>query len=119
MSGASGVLSKIKVMADDHSEPVLSGMVSTDSWTTGLPGADVVISGEGRVVRTRSDVNGRFALRVPAGSYEVTALLGGWSFQPGVLSFEDPQRVVLRTGTCAQVQLEGSRVGSDGKTKER
>lgn len=109
LSEAGSVLEKLAAMSQDHSFPTIEGMVSTDSWTIGLAGADVLIAGPAGTFEVSSDANGRFELRVPQGTYTVTSRLKGWAFEPALLSHEDPRKLVLINGTCAQVQLEGSR----------
>lgn len=105
---ASSVLTKIQAISREQKKGVISGMVGTDSWTTGVPGAVVKISGSDYDSETKTNAKGRFIQKVPVGIYTVTAAKDGTPISAEPFSYENPARVVIAPGGCAQVQFTDS-----------
>jgi len=84
---------------------MVSGMVSTESLTTGVPHVTIRAIGTGSATTAMTDQRGRFDMRLPAGKYSLEAIRSGWSFKPEPLSYENPEALTIVAGACAQVQL--------------
>ena len=65
------------------------------------------ITGEGKP-RTVPVENRRFRLRVEPGAYTVTPVQAGWQFQADEFSYDNPHKIKLAAGQCAQVQFQAS-----------
>lgn len=85
---------------------LLSGIVTTSSWTTGVPGVTITASGQARTFRAISDRDGRFAFKLPPGIWSFHAAASGEKFDPGPVSYENPRELRLEPGSCAQIQFE-------------
>jgi len=48
---------------------------------------------------------GEFQLNVPAGRYVVIASKDGFTFDTADISYEDPRKIRIEPGGCAQVQF--------------
>jgi hypothetical protein len=107
LSRAASVLAAIDAAKKVHSNASISGMVSTESWTTGVPGVELKVTGAAAEFRSKTDAGGRFEMRVPAGVYTVEARGQGRLLQPEPFSYEDPRHLTLGPGDCAQVQFSG------------
>jgi hypothetical protein len=108
LSKSSKVLNEVVALAESEAPPLISGLVSTEAWSTGIAGADIVASSPTGTFRTRSGLDGRFNLRVDPGKYSVTAKAPETTFATGLLSYEDPSHLNLESGACAQVHFEGN-----------
>jgi|SRR5579871_1089882 len=104
------VFTAIKSFNVSAPDALVEGMVSTDSWTTGIPDALVTANGNGRSFVAKTDQNGRFTLRIPAGRFKLSAARSGWSLEPAPFTYEDPNDLRLETGACAQVQFSGTQI---------
>jgi hypothetical protein len=87
---------------------IVSGMASTEAWTTGVPDVTITAVGRGKTFTARTNPAGRFEMLLPAGRYRMEASLSGWSFAPTLLSYENPADLVLTRRGCAQVHFSGS-----------
>ena len=100
---SASALAEVEKTLRSHQNPLLSGQVTRDSWTTGIADALVTVSGKNRVFHLKTSSNGRFSMRVPPGTYTLTAEKSGLSVPPNPLSYEKPKHLILKAGTCAQV----------------
>lgn len=105
LAHAKPALEALTKMEDSLRKPLIDGMVSTTSWTTGVPGVSIRLSGTGGVFHARTDAAGHFQLRVPAGHYVATATKHGATFAANPFSYEDPTNLDLSDKTCAQVEF--------------
>ena len=110
LSKSSKVIHQVRAMASYQEDPIISGLVTTDSWSTGVHGVDISATNATGVFKVRSDSEGRFELQVKPGTYSVTARTPNWSFEKGLLTYENPDHLILRSGACAQVHFEGKLV---------
>jgi hypothetical protein len=106
-SGSATVLQAIKSAQASTSDSLVSGMVSTDSWTTGVPDVIVRAVGARQSFSAKTDQGGRFLLRLPNGKYMLEAAREGWSFMPGY-GYENPRNLNVSPGYCAQVHFSGA-----------
>ena len=104
---SASVLSAIKAVKANAGDAAVEGLVSTDSWTTGVPDVTVRAIGNGTTIAVKTDQAGRFQMRLPAGRYKLAAVRTGWSFEPGLLSYENPTDLRITAGGCAQVHFSG------------
>jgi hypothetical protein len=70
----------------------------------GVPGVSISVRGGGSAFQTRSDANGRFLFRVPAGRYELPLSADG-PFQSDYNGDTNLRNMALVDGQCAQIQL--------------
>jgi hypothetical protein len=108
LANASTTLQQIQHMSSVSMRGTISGMVGTDSWTTGLPGVTIRVSGNHRTFETETNANGRFSQVVPVGTYTITAKKNGESVAAEPFSYENPAHAVIAPGGCAQVQFTDS-----------
>ena len=108
LNRSASVLAAINSVKANAADPVVDGMVSTDSWATGVADVTVRAIGNGMTFATRTDQAGRFRMRLSAGRYRLEAVRSGWSFGATPLSYENPDALVLAAGGCAQVQFSGA-----------
>jgi hypothetical protein len=108
VSQSGNVLAQIKSIESRSPLGVVYGMVSTDSWTTGLSDVFVKAIGNGQTFSTKTDQTGRFMLRLPTGQYTLNAARPGWSFRPDPFGYESPQNLTVGSGYCAQVQFSSA-----------
>jgi hypothetical protein len=108
MSQSENVLAQIKSIQPRPASGLIYGMVSTDSWTTGVPNVVVKTLGSGPTFSTKTDQTGRFTLRLPTGRYALDAVRPGWSFAPEPFGYESPKNLSIALGYCAQVQFSGT-----------
>jgi hypothetical protein len=99
------ILQDVEAMNHSDRQPLIAGMVSTDSWDTGVPNILVTVSGQGRIFHARTAADGGFQLRVPPGSYAVTAGDNHSNFPANPFSYENPGHLILEEGTCAQLEF--------------
>ena len=91
----------------------ISGEVSSD------PGLSVVVRGTGGTYKTISDRKGNFRVHVPAGVYSVRAVERGAYFVVDDFSYEQPDRVHIENGSCAQIQFNRVQPGEHKQPSER
>jgi hypothetical protein len=108
MSQSGKTLAQIKPTGASSTVGTVYGMVSTDSWTTGVSDVLVKAVGNGQTLSTRTDQTGRFVLQLPIGKYTLGAARPGWSFAPESFGYEDPQDLNVTSGYCAQVQFSSA-----------
>lgn len=71
---------------------------------------DVVVKITGDTSRTISVGNREFKVRVPPGTYVVTPLHPLWQFEKDAFSYDDPQKIKVEPGMCAQIQFQAKKV---------
>ncbi|MBZ5546987.1 MAG: hypothetical protein LAO22_03355 [Acidobacteriia bacterium] len=74
----------------------------------GIPGTTVVATSREKSYRGRVNSERECRIRVPEGHYKVSISEPGWSFSTDFFSYEKPEDVEIRNGSCAQIQLEAS-----------
>jgi hypothetical protein len=102
------VLAQIKSIDATTPSGVVYGMVSTESWTTGVSNVMVKAIGNSQTFTAKTDEMGRFMLRLPIGKYALGATQTGWSFAPEPFGYESPQDLNITSGYCAQVQFSST-----------
>ena len=97
----------------EESAEVLKGIDQMKEQTGGTiqgvvwpdPGATILVHGSQHTFKTTTDDKGEFKVQVPAGAYSVSVNHDGKRFEPDPLSYEDPKRLRIYDGGCAQVQF--------------
>jgi hypothetical protein len=105
VSRSAAVLSAIRSMQTKTPDGLVQGVVSTDSWTTGVPGVAVEAAGNGLTFRAKTDRNGRFEFRLPTGTYTLKAVRQDRVFKTLFYSYENPEKLNITPGYCAQIQF--------------
>jgi hypothetical protein len=85
----------------------IHGIVSLKSLSSPLPGVRVEALGTHGHYSARTDSDGKFNLKVPAGQYLIRATEPGWVFDTADISYEDRHKVRVERGGCIQLQLAG------------
>lgn len=105
MSNAKTTIDQISWIKNSPSAQVIEGEIASEE---SLPSSVVVkVVGEGKT-RTVAVENRRFRLRVEPGAYVVTPVQPGWNFQADEFSYDDPQKLKLAAGQCAQIRFQAS-----------
>jgi hypothetical protein len=99
-------LAEVQRLGAKPREGVVSGIVTTDSWTTGVPGVTVTALRQDKALRVTSDREGRFEFKLEPGTYQFKAYQNGKPFRPGSYSYERTDQLVVRPGSCSQIQFE-------------
>lgn len=106
MSKAQKVLDEIGRMKTAQERQMIAGSIASDET---LPARLMVkVEGEGKT-RTVAVENREFRLRVEPGTYVVTASYPGWQFRKDDFSYDDPQKIAIEPGRCAQVQFQAEK----------
>jgi hypothetical protein len=108
LNGSATVLASVRAARTNTVDGVVEGMVSTDSWTTGVPNVAVSAISDSTTLTATTDQNGRFRMRLPIGNYRLEANRSGWSFVPEPFSYENPNDLRITRNYCAQVQFSGA-----------
>jgi hypothetical protein len=102
----SDAIAHIQSLANRAGSAIVTGIVTTDSWTTGVPGVTITASNDRTTARATSDSAGRFEFKLEPGTYSFAASKAGKQFQPGSYSYERPDQLDLQPVGCAQIQIE-------------
>ncbi|HUY81595.1 MAG TPA: carboxypeptidase-like regulatory domain-containing protein [Acidobacteriaceae bacterium] len=105
LAEAAKTLKKIRAISEFGDRGLISGMVGTDSWTTGVSNVAIRITGNHRTFLAETNAKGRYTKVVPVGVYRVTATKGRMNIPAEPFSYESPSHVVIHPGGCAQVQF--------------
>jgi Carboxypeptidase regulatory-like domain len=105
LTGAKAALSAIEEIQAARGGGVIHGAVSRDALSTPISGLHVEARGTKGNYSAITNENGEFQMKVPSGRYSIRVVGGGRSFQKADISYEDPMRVRIEPGGCAQVQL--------------
>ena len=105
VSGARAILQQIAAIQASHDGGVIHGVISQQALSA--PVSDVHVEARGANGRYTATTNskGEFEIEVPAGRYAVRATEAGFSFATADFSYENPNKVQIESGGCAQVQL--------------
>jgi hypothetical protein len=105
VSGAKAALQQIAAIQASHDGGVIHGVISQQALS--VPVANVHVEARGANGRYTATTNskGEFEIEVPAGRYAVRATETGFSFATADFSYENPNKVQIESGGCAQVQL--------------
>ena len=87
---------------------LIQGAVISYLGSDPQPGVRIQVMGNNQRFRTLTNDNGEFRIHVPAGEYALHPVSKGWSFVPDEFSYEDPVKINIENGTCAQVQFRGT-----------
>ncbi len=86
-------------------KPLIAGTVMDDSWVTGLAQVSIEAVGQAGSFHAETDREGHFEMHVPPGRYAVTAKTGNVVASANPFSYENPDHLELKLGTCAQVSF--------------
>ncbi len=104
---SAAVVAAIRKPQNQRGTALVEGLASKTS-TSVAPIVNVVVTaqGNGRTFTAITNKQGRFRLRLPPGTYRLVAKSRSFTFgKPELLSYENPNRLVLLAGSCAQVQF--------------
>jgi hypothetical protein len=104
---AKTALSEIATIKTARGGGIIQGVVrgSEQLPFAPVPGLHVEAQGTtGRYSATTNEV-GEFQIDVPVGQYTVRVVGGGRFFDKAVFGYEDPSRIQIEPGGCAQVEL--------------
>jgi hypothetical protein len=101
-SDARKVLREIGRINSGKSLERIEGFIASDQ---SLPRVTVKVEGGAKSYTVVSE-NREFKLRLEPGTYVVTPILPGWQFEKDALSYDDPQKIRIEPGQCAQVQFQ-------------
>ncbi len=104
---AEKALREIEAIKAEHGGGFVSGNISSESPPESLNRVSIVVTGRGHTYEGSTDQEGNFRVRVPAGIYKLNASRPDWFFRKDDFSYDDPQRISIENGGCAQVQLVG------------
>lgn len=102
---ADAVLRQLQGNPSARKDGIIAGMVGTDSWTKGVPGVTVRISGVHQTLEVKTDDNGRFSQVVPVGTYKITAVKNGTVIGAEPFSHENPEHVVIDSADVHRCNL--------------
>ena len=107
LSAAKITLSQIAAVKTARGGGVIHGQVrgSEALPATPIPGVRVEASGTTSRYSAMTNEKGEFEIKVPAGQYVVRATRSGMTFDKADFSYEDPRRVRIEPGGCAQIEL--------------
>ena len=105
MTNAKNVLEQIAQIKSVKEHDRIEGYIASEDT---LPERLVVKIEGGERSRTVAVENREFRLRVGPGTYVVTPIAAGWTFTQDDFSYDDPQKIKIEPGRCAQVQFQGS-----------
>jgi len=105
MSNAKKVIEEISRIKNGEGTQAIEGEIAS---VESLPSTVAVrVTGEGKT-RTIPIENRHFRLRLDPGEYVVAPVQSGWQFQADEFSYDDPQKIKLAAGQCAQIQFQAS-----------
>ena len=105
LSGAEDALSGIEAIKAARDGGVIYGAVSQQALSIPIPRVHVEAQGDNGEYAATTNEKGEFQMKVPAGQYSVRVIASGHSFKKAAISYEDPGKVQIEPGGCAQVQL--------------
>jgi hypothetical protein len=104
LAKAQRALAEIGAIKSAHGDGIISGLVvNGSSGPLGVVHLKAV--GSKGAYQAVSDDNGKFSMQVPPGQYQLVDHEGTLSFQEYDLSYEDPMKIHIESGGCAQVQV--------------
>jgi hypothetical protein len=105
ISGAKAILQQIAAIQASRDGGVIHGVVSQQALSTPVSNVRVEARGANGHYAATTNTKGEFEMRVPVGRYAVRATKAGFSFATADFSYENPDKVQVESGGCAQVQL--------------
>jgi len=105
LSSANAVLEQIAAIQDRHSGGVIHGAIRAREPDAPIFQVGVEARGTNGVYTTTTNAKGEFEVKVPSGQYAVRAIKAGFSFVTADFSYENPHKLQIEPGGCAQVQL--------------
>ncbi len=103
LESANKTLKEIERIKSGKSREFIQGSFAS---TETLPIISVKVEGEGKTYTVLSDNKNEFSIRVPPGNYVVSVSHPGWQFEKDRVSYDDPARITIEPGRCAQVQFQ-------------
>ncbi len=107
LANAKKVLDEIARIRAGKTREAIEGYVASEDPLPETVTVKVEGTGKSRTVPVE---NREFKVRVEPGTYLVTPTAAGWSFNKDDFSYDDPQKIRIQAGQCAQVQFQGTRV---------
>jgi len=98
-------LKQIEAIDETSDRALIQGAVGGNSSSVPLAGVQIEATGPGGVNTAETKADGTFTLHVVTGKYQVRALAPGTTFVSDDFTYESPDRLVLESGGCAQVQF--------------
>jgi hypothetical protein len=98
-------LSEIALIKAAHGGGVIHGAASEQALSTPIAGVHVEARGVAGHYTAATNEKGEFQLNVPPGRYTVVATKDGVTFDTADISYENPQKIQIEPGGCAQVQF--------------
>ena len=105
LSKADTALSEIAAIKTAREGGVIHGVVSIEALSVPIPGVHIEARGATGLYEATTNEKGAFQLSVPAGRYVVRAVKEGSAFETDILSYEDPRKIRIEPGGCAQIQF--------------
>jgi hypothetical protein len=105
VSGAKVILQQIAAIKASHEGGVIHGVISQQALSAPVSDVRVEARGANGHYTATTNSKGEFEIKVPAGRYAVRATKAGFSFATADFSYENPSKVQIESGGCAQVQL--------------
>lgn len=94
-----------RIQSGQSREFIMGDFASTET----LPAVTVKVEGEGKTYTVLTDNKNEFSMRVPPGSYVVTVSHPGWQIEKDRVSYDDPAKITIKPGRCAQVQFQANK----------
>ena len=112
MSAVKKVLDEIARMKAGKTREMIEGSIASED---ALPEQVIVkVEAEGKS-RSVAVENREFRMRVEPGAYVVIPVAAGWQFQKDDFSYDDPQKITIQTGRCAQIQFQAKQAPVAGR----
>jgi hypothetical protein len=98
-------LSVIAAIKAAKGSGVIQGVVSDVTLSSLIPGVQVEAAGASGHYKATTNKNGEFRMKVPVGQYAVRVVDKEDTYVKAEFSYDDPQKVQIECGGCAQVQF--------------
>jgi len=99
-------LEEIRAIGAANGGGLITGVVGQENNpSTPIAGVHVSAYGQKGVFTGATDAKGAFKINVPEGVYNVKAISPGLSFEKYDISYDDPGKVRIEPGGCAQIQF--------------
>jgi hypothetical protein len=105
VSDAKVALQEIAAIQTSHGGGIIHGAIVQQALSTPVSDVRVEARGTNGHYSATTNSKGEFEIRVPVGRYAVRATKAGFSFTTADFSYENPDKVRIESGGCAQVQL--------------
>jgi hypothetical protein len=106
LNKAQMALAEITAIISAKGDGMIVGGVGKQDQSAGLAGVKVEADGKSARYAATTNEKGEFHMRVPPGQYTMTPVEKGFVFQKDDFSYEDPRRIRIESGACAQVQFD-------------